>query len=218
MSMFRSAGRGLPIVLILLFATAAGLGLWLSARHAGPGPAVSPKELHSLLLYPQPRVLADFRLKAADGSEFTLQDWRGDWDLVFFGFTYCPDICPMSLAMMSALDELLAEAGSVRPRVTFVSVDPERDTPERLGEYVGWFNPAFRGVTGEHPQLQALARQLGVVYVRQELGNGDYTVDHSASILLIDPDGRLYGVFRPPHLARELASDIAIALGPAQAR
>ncbi len=215
MNKHHQRGRGVPVLIILLCALAAGAGLWLAERFWAPQ-QVEAEDFHSLTLFPQPRVLADFRLQRADGSDFALADWQGQWDLVFFGFTYCPDICPMSLAMMRDLDDQLLAAGTVRPRVTFVSVDPERDDLQRLGNYVNWFSPEFQAVTGPHPQLLALTRQLGVIYVRQELEDGDYTIDHSGSIILIDPQGRLHGLLRPPHLASELAEDLRLALGAAE--
>ena len=120
----------------------------------------------------------------------------------------------MTLATFDAIERRIAEAGgsgpvAARPRFLFVSVDPERDTPQRLAQYVRYFNPGFLAATGEEPQLRALAAQLGLLYARvegQDTAMG-YLMDHSASILLIDPEGRLAAHFGTPHDAGRMASD-----------
>src|SRR5690606_14968452 len=122
------------------------------------------------------------------GAAFTRANLEGRWSLVFFGFTHCPAICPNTLAVMqqtkTALETLPLE---LQPQLVFVSVDPERDTPEKMHEYVRFFGPTLRGVTGAPERIAALTDALGVPVQRVPLPDGGYTVDHSAAIFLVNP-------------------------------
>jgi len=197
-------------VLVALVSAAAGFSLW-KMRQEGPATLTA-----SLRILPEPRVLADFDLTDQDGAEFSLQRLRGKWSLLFFGFTHCPDVCPSALYDLHRVNQALAESGSVASahQVVFVSLDPERDSPERLREYAAYFDPDFIAVTGSPAQLAALAKQIGVAYRIEphEPGNQDYTVDHSASVLLTDPEGRLHGVFPAPLDADGMAHDLLAIL------
>lgn len=148
----------------------------------------------------------DFRLQAHDGSTFALADARGKVVVMAFGYTYCPDVCPMMLARMAAaLRRLGPRAEDVVP--LFVSVDPARDTPERLGEYVRWFHPAIIGLTGSSEALDQVARQYKVQFSVNDAGaSEDYTVDHSSSIYVIGADGRLMRMI-PDGLPAEVLVD-----------
>jgi protein SCO1 len=214
-------GRGQP-ALTFLFVLIAGLavaaGLWFGASTFRGLSKPLPLSLERGTLLTQPRPLADFALIDQDGRPFTLANLRGAWTFLSLGYTHCPDVCPMTLATFDAVERRIAESGAksaggrqvvARPRFLFVSVDPERDTPERLAQYVRYFNPGFLGATGEEPQLRALAAQLGLLYARvegQDTAMG-YLMDHSASILLVDPQGRLTAIFSMPHEAALMASD-----------
>lgn len=199
-------GRALPTATILLAALAAGLGLWLGLGRFG---APAQPNLQAALLYPAPRAVPEFHLTRADGAPLTNADWQGRWTLVFFGFTHCPDVCPTTLATLKQVWTGLAPAQRERLRVDFVSVDPQRDTPEQLGRYVAFFSPDFVAATGSDTELTALTRALGLLYVRVPGENGDYSVDHSAQVVLIDPQGRLVGMFRPPLDAARIGADLA---------
>jgi len=136
---------------------------------------------------------------------------------LFFGFTNCPDVCPSALYDLNLVTEKLKELrGDASPgaQVVFVSVDPERDSPEKLSEYLGYFNPGFIGVTGAQEQLAPLTLQLGIAYEieEHEPGAEKYNVYHSVSFLLTDPEGKLYGVFPAPHDADKMASDLVAAI------
>ncbi len=193
-------------VIIALLSTAAGISLW-QLKQRGPEPA-----LESLLVLPEPRTLAAFDLVDENGQAFTLERLRGHWSLLFFGFTHCPDICPSALYDLAQVYQSATTANPAGSplQVVFVSVDPERDTPERLAEYVRYFDPDFHGATGSPAQLNALAMQIGVAFRVEphEPGASGYSVDHSASILLTDPNGRLYGVFAAPHTTEAMARDL----------
>lgn len=155
-----------------------------------------------------PRAIGAFRLTDQRGREFTPDVLRGRWSLVFAGFSHCPDACPTTLTLLNSVDERLrARGGAIQ--VVFLSVDPERDTVERLVGYVGHFNPRFVAVTGARAQIDALCRDLGIAYVRNPGVGGDYTVDHSAALVLVDPQARVAGYFTPPHDIGLLAADLA---------
>lgn len=205
-------------LLIVVAAIAGGLGLWSAQRYfAAPvGPAgAAAASYGAALMYPEPRAVVPFRLLRGGGGAFTDADLKGRWSLLFFGFTHCPDVCPTTLGVFAQVHRKLA---ATRPtadvQMVFVSVDPERDTPDKVAEYAKYFDPDIVGVTGDADTLLALTPGLGVVYMKSPLPNGDYTVDHSANAVLIDPEGRMAGLFRPPLDAGKIADDLVkIAAG-----
>lgn len=136
----------------------------------------------------------DFTLQAANGP-FSLHDLRGKVVLLYFGYTYCPDICPTSLAATAEGLKQLTPAEQAKVAMVFISVDPERDTPARLKEYAEFFHPAMLGVTGTPENLAEIARRYGVFYARQPVATagGDYVVDHSADTYVVDAAGKLVG-------------------------
>ena len=212
MTRLHFAGRVSANWLILIAALAAGHGLWFGART--PGPAALPK-LAAAVLYPAPRALPEFSLQRSDGAALTLADWKGKWTVAFFGFTHCPDICPTTLATFKQVWNKLDPATARAMRFDFISVDPARDTPEQLARYVGYFSPDFVAATGSDEELTRLTRALGLVYARGEPADGTYSVDHSASVVIIDPQGHQIGLFRPPFDAAPIAADLtALAATP----
>jgi len=136
----------------------------------------------------------DFTLQSA-GGPVALQNFRGKLVLVYFGYTYCPDICPTALAATAEGLKLLTPEELARVAVVFISVDPERDTPARLKEYAEFFHPAIIGVTGTPEELAAIARRYGVFYARQsvETAGGGYVVDHTSDTYVVGVDGKLDG-------------------------
>lgn len=200
----------LAAAVVALISAAAGFGVW-RLQHETSAP-----DLASLKVLPEPRVIADFDLLDQDGKPFALQRLRGTWSLLFFGFTYCPDICPGTLYDLEQVHRALGDAPGISDahQVVFVSVDPERDTPARLAEYVTYFDPDFQGVTGAPEQLAPLAMQIGVAYRIEphEAGDPNYAVDHSASVFLVDPDARLYGIFPSPHDPALMIRDLLTVL------
>jgi protein SCO1/2 len=173
-------------------------GYWAGDWLTNPSPQ-KQNELQAATLWPQPRALSDVPLADHNGERFDLQRLRGKWSFLFFGYTHCPDICPTTLAELSNVHAALqAQAPDAlsETQFVFVSVDPDRDTPDRLREYVTYFNPDFLGVTGSAQILGLLARQVGIVFAKsEERSPGDYLVDHSVSVILIDPQARLHAVF-----------------------
>lgn len=168
-------------------------------------------ELASVL--PQPRALPDFELVNHRGEPVANEEFAGQWDILFFGYTNCPDICPPTLSMLDRMVNQMEAAGEAAPRIVFVSVDPERDTPERLDEYVGYFNADFLGVTGPQDQLDRFTRSLGIVSMKIDADDSDaeYLVDHSGTLVVLDPDGHQHAVLTTPlaHEMETIATDLA---------
>jgi protein SCO1/2 len=139
-----------------------------------------------------------------------LEDWRGKAVVVVFGFTHCPDVCPTTLAdIAQALKELGADAQRVQ--VLMVSVDPERDTPESLGKYVTAFDPSFVGLRGDLAATKKVASEFKIYFEKRKTGE-TYSVDHSAQLYVIDPQGRLRLLVRHDRIAQDLAPDLRAIL------
>ena len=156
------------------------------------------------LLWPGSKTISDFSLRDHRGEVFDNHALRGRWHLLFFGYTHCPDVCPHIVLTLANMEKQLRSRvdhnDRTQIRFVFVSIDPERDTPDSLGSYTPFFNPEFLGVTGSEQKLAELTRQLGVLAVRQaDDANGHYLIDHSTVLMLIDPEAHLVGVFQPPH-------------------
>jgi protein SCO1/2 len=196
---------------IVVAAIAVSAGLWLGQRQLLAPATDAALPVQSALLYPQPRVVPPFVLERATGGSFSQDDLRGHWTLAFFGFTHCPDICPTTLAAMKQVEDALAAGEPPIPlRLLFVSVDPERDAPAVLAKYAAFFSPDIIAATAPEERLQPMTRSLGIVYMQSPLPAGGYTVDHSAQIVLIDPQGRMLGMFRPPLDAQRIAADLRL--------
>lgn len=200
----RQHGRVFLVIIVMILAIAAGL---VASRFM----IERTQDLRAAQLFPTPRALTDFRMETAAGEPFTRADLEGQWSLLFFGFTNCPDVCPDTLAMLAqSMEQLRLMRREQLPQVVFVSVDPDRDQGDLLQEYTAWFDPSFVAVTGPEEQLQALTRQLGIVYWREnpDPETGFYNVDHSAAVLIIDPQGRLHGRFGHPLVPEDVVADL----------
>jgi protein SCO1 len=148
-----------------------------------------------------------FRLIDQNGQAFSDQDLKGKTFLVFFGFTHCPDVCPTTLFEMSEIMRNLGPAAD-RTAALFISVDPERDTPEAMKEYLSSFDPHVRGLTGDVAALAAVAKSYRVYYKKVPLDGGDYTMDHTAIVYLMDKDGRFVSPFNMKRSAEVAAADL----------
>ncbi len=204
--------------IVLAIALAAALGLLLAQKVFGPAGA-GKRDTGSIIFYPTPRALPDFSLSQSDGTRLIPGELRGHWTLVFLGFTSCPDVCPTTLAELArAQKQWESIPESLRPRVVFVSVDPERDTPARLGEYAHAFHKDTLAATADVPSLERFATPLGLVFQKAPGKNfkanpNDYSMDHSASIAVLDPEGRLAGLMRPPFDPQAIARDLTKLTG-----
>lgn len=155
-----------------------------------------------------PRAVAALQLVDQDGQPYTAGALRDRWTLVFFGFTYCPDVCPTTLAVLKQMRQQLADLPDAqRPHVVLVTVDPERDTPERLRDYVRFFDPSFGAATGTIADVEQAAAAFAVPFAKVTLPQGGYTMDHGAGIFLVDPAGRRIAYSSPPFDAATLARD-----------
>lgn len=199
-------------LLVLIAALAAGLGMFAAQRYfgtAGSAPAVQAPQLKSVQLITPARELADYRLTLSDGKPATPASLRGAWTIVFLGFTHCPDVCPTTLAELAkAQQSWETMPASIRPRVLFVSVDAERDTPAKTGEYAHFFRADTLAASGDAAALANFAQVLGLVFMKVPLDNGDYSMDHSATLVVLDPQGRQAGLIRPPLVWTDIASDL----------
>jgi protein SCO1/2 len=174
-------------------------------------------------VYPEARTLSEFRLIDQQGEFFTKIDLQGSWNLVFFGFTHCPDICPLTMAELGQFYAGLDFNQDIKPRVFLVTVDPGEDNPESMAAYLANYNEEFIGLSGDPGQIAQLAAQLYVGYgdaVKSEvaaithehggpppevdLAQDDYLIEHSAHIAVINPQGDYYAVMRAPHRDQDL--------------
>jgi protein SCO1/2 len=186
-------------------------GAFLAWRHwPAPAPALPPSgQLPAATQVNDARPLPAFVLHRADGT-LSNADFTGRWTLMSFGYSFCPDICPTTLATLGEVKAQLAARRLPAPQVVFVSVDPARDTPARLAEFVRFFDANFVGATGSDAELAALVKHLGVQYQRHEGPDPQhYVVDHSAVVYLVDPQGRLKATFSWPHEPAAMAADYA---------
>ena len=171
-------------------------------------PAVPALESGTVL--PEARALEGFRLVDTHGTPTTPLELRGHPTLVFFGFTHCPDVCPTTLALLTAVqkqasaqDEKLAGL-----KVALISVDPQRDTPEQLGKYIASFGGDLIGLTGSAPEIVNATKSFKVAYARVDLPGGGYTMDHSATVFALDSQARIVAVFTPPFSVAAMTRDL----------
>lgn len=191
--------------MILLVAIAAVAGFWLAHRldHSMP-------VLASGTWLPQPRDPGDFSLIDQNGAQFTAARLKGAPSLVYFGYTHCPDVCPITMLQLAQV----VKTGVVPAlRVIFISVDPARDTPTQLAQYVHAFDPDFIGLTGTPAMLKTVARHFGVAFERVDLPGGDYSMDHSSTIFLMNAHGDNVAVFNAPYDVKSLTQDLRRAAG-----
>ena len=165
-------------------------------------PVIMSKEelqINGAIVLDKPRIFSDFELQDHRGQVFNKAKMQGIWTIVFFGFTHCPDICPTTLAMLNDTYSKLKDSEKERLQVVMISLDSERDTVEKLAEYVPYFNPEFTGVTGNKHLIRRLTAELNVAYNQVPLSDDDYTVDHSTQLILVNPMGDYHGFFKAPH-------------------
>lgn len=167
---------------------------------------------HATVL-PSPRALPDFTLVDHNGGTFTRNSLKGAWHLMFFGFTQCPDVCPATLSLLTETNRAMAVDGeSTLPDIVLISVDPERDTVDALKSYVSHFGDRVIGLTGDLDQVGQLTSRLGIYFAKRPTPGGGYSVDHSAAVLVINPEAELQALFSAPKTVAELAHDLPLIL------
>ena len=198
--MFRKRHLATPALILGLLVIGAVIGIYTAGYRA---PDAAPPGIEGLL-WPSPKQIGEFTVVDHAGSSFGLEDLKGGWSFLFFGYTHCPDVCPLTLSVMDALSERLDREDV---RMIFVTVDPVRDNTGRLAEYLRYFNEDFIGLGGTERQVAGLASQIGIAYqYGAPAGDGNYLVDHTSSVFLLDPRARLVSIYSAPHDLEALLS------------
>jgi protein SCO1 len=161
-----------------------------------------------IVLLPQSRSLPELSLINQDGQAVAVDQLKDQWSLLFFGYTFCPDICPATLAQLRQLQGQLPPETLAKLRIVLVTVDPNRDTPEQLKKYLDYFDAGFIGLTGEQAIIQKLANGVSIPFIPADTSKENYTVDHSGNLVLIGPDGRQRGFIRAPINNSKLAAQL----------
>lgn len=194
--------------IILVSLTAIAAGAWFSLQLASPPPVPG-----TATVLPVTSELPQFSLLDQHGEAIGREIFEGQWDLLFFGFTQCPDICPLTLQVLANAQQQLQDAGQLPlPRIVLVSVDPERDTPEVIGQYVDHFGKDSLGITGSLDEIRKLTNSLGIFFEKSETDDENYSVAHSAVVLVIDPAGEFHSLFGTPHEAENYVHDLPIIM------
>ena len=201
----------------LLLAIVAGSAFWITTNGTQPSSQqdtvialedIQKKLINTLVLPSDYKQVPPFALLDTNGDVATQNILSSKWSMLFFGYTNCPDICPLTLSIVSSVTEELANKSISQPQVVFVTVDPERDTTDHLDGYLKHFNSDFIGITGDVERLSDWVSSMGISFKRHnEEDTSFYTVDHSATILLIDPENRIRGSFNTPLDVNTIVSD-----------
>ena len=167
--------------------------------------------------FPQALEITDVPFIDEDQQTFTKENFKGKWSLVFFGYTFCPDVCPTTLYTLKQAWKKMPKELTDSTQVVMVSVDPERDTPEVLKPYIEYFHPDYKGVTGNKASLESLAAELNAIYARVEReDNLGYLMDHSANIVVLDDQGNYAGFIKPPITISRIADAYQLIRSPIQ--
>lgn len=186
----------------------AGAAFALLVLQLVTGRPFGPPRYNGTVLEP-PRPVPDVTLTAHTGRPVSLHELRGRVLLIYFGYTSCPDACPATMARLAGAVAELRPEQQAEVQVILISVDPQRDTPERLADYVTHFSPWFLGMTGSEEDLEAVAEPFGVYFERGErLGNDGYLMDHTASVFAVDKEGRLRLIYSYATPAQEIVADL----------
>jgi len=197
---YLSNSKFLIPAMVTLAILAAGLGFYVSLKQSQQQQtnASTAPDIQGLF-WPNPKQIHDFNILDHRGEKFGIERTKGKWSFIFFGYTHCPDICPITMSVMSDVYQKLRDKYE-DTQIIFVSVDPDRDTTEKLAQYVTYFNEDFIGLGGDTEKVNSLTKQIGVAYyLNKQEQEEAYLVDHSASIFLFDPKARLIGKISAPH-------------------
>ena len=187
-------------MIIVAFA-AASAGFYISLKQSQQSQQRSNIEG---LFWPNPKQIVEFETIDQAGNIFGIEQLKGKWSFVFFGYTHCPDICPITMSVMAEAYKKISMTNN-DTQIIFVTVDPMRDTTEILAQYVAYFNEKFIGLGGSLEQISSLTKQIGIAFYYDKTEETDnYLVDHSASIFLFDPKARMVGKISPPHQAEQI--------------
>ncbi|NBB08654.1 SCO family protein [Pseudomonas sp. SLFW] len=196
-------------VFILVAIVALVLGLTVNRVLSGSGQGDQTALIDAgVILLPQSRNVPDLKLIDQDGQPVSLDSLKDKWTLLFFGYTFCPDICPTALAQLRQIKSDLPKEAVDKLRVVFVSVDPNRDTPQQLKTYLGYFDKQFLGLTAPVDTIQKLANAMSIPFIPADTSKPNYTVDHSGNLALLGPDGTQRGFIRAPINNQKLVAQL----------
>ncbi|AZC15506.1 MULTISPECIES: SCO family protein [Pseudomonas] len=197
-------------VFILVAVVALILGLTVNKVLSGKGQG-DPTALidAGIIMLPQSRTLPAVKMLDQDGQPVVVDELKGKWSLLFFGYTFCPDICPTTLAQLRQIKSELPKEVVDQMQVVLVSVDPNRDTPQQLKQYLGYFDKDFKGLTASSVEdLQKLANAVSIPFIPADTSKPNYTVDHSGNLAVIGPDGNQRGFIRAPLNNQKLVAQL----------
>ena len=196
-------------VFILVAIVALVLGLTVNRVLSGKGQGDQTALIDAgVILLPQPRSVPDLKFTDQDGQPVALDSLKDKWTLLFFGYTFCPDICPTTLAQLRQIKSELPKEAVDKLRVVLVSVDPNRDTPAQLKTYLGYFDKQFVGLTAPVDSIQKLANAMSIPFIPADTSKPNYTVDHSGNLALLGPDGTQRGFIRAPLNNQKLVAQL----------
>jgi protein SCO1/2 len=186
-------------VFVLVAIVAVVLGLTVNRVLSGKGQGDQTALIDAgVILLPQSRNVPDLKMVDQDGQPVSLGSLKDKWTLLFFGYTFCPDICPTTLAQLRQIKSELPKEAVDKLRIVLVSVDPNRDTPQQLKTYLGYFDKQFMGLTAPVDSIQKLANAVSIPFIPADTSKPNYTVDHSGNLALLGPDGTQRGFIRSP--------------------
>lgn len=201
-------------VFILVALIALVLGLTINKVLSGKGQG-DPTALidAGIILLPQSRNLPNVTMTDEDGKPVMVNELKDKWSLLFFGYTFCPDICPTTLAQLRQIKSELPPEAVAKLQIILVSVDPNRDTPKQLKQYLGYFDPQFKGLTASSvDDIQKLANAVSIPFIPADTSKPNYTVDHSGNLAVIGPDGTQRGFIRAPLNNQKLVAQLPVML------
>ena len=200
-------------VFILAAIVALILGLTVNRVLSGKGQGDQTALIDAgVILLPQSRKLPDLTMTNQDGQPVVVSELKDKWTVLFFGYTFCPDICPTTLAQLRQIKSELPKDVLANLRVVLISVDPNRDTPAQLKQYLGYFDKEFIGLTASVADIQKLANSVSIPFIPADTSKPNYTVDHSGNLALLGPDGTQRGFIRAPLNNQKLVAQLPVML------
>jgi len=184
-------------ILIAIVAVILGLTVNQVLSNRGQGDPTAMIDA-GIILLPTSRNVPDVKMTNQDGKTVSIDELKGKWTMLFFGYTFCPDICPTTLAQLRQIRSELPKEVLGKLQIVLVSVDPNRDTPQQLKQYLGYFDPSFVGLTAPVEVIEKLANAMSIPFIPADTSKPNYTVDHSGNMALLGPDGTQRGFIRSP--------------------
>lgn len=198
------------ILLIVVAVVAMSAGLWLAK--------LQPEKVQNVphiqgAIYPDAKEISPFNLLTHQNKIFMQSGFIGQWNLIFVGYTHCPDVCPTTLGLLNEVDRIYKEQNLDSVKIYFLTIDPDRDSVQVMQEYIHYFNNDFTGLTGNQTEINKLVRNLNAVYRKApglsgKISADDYLMDHSSALMLINPDGKLQSILTAPHSTNSIITSI----------